>query len=44
MKIKFLDSAEEDLIEGYHFYEQKTEGPGNYFLDSIFTDIESLHI
>ena len=44
MKIRFLDSAEEDLIEGYHFYERKAEGLGNYFLDSLFSDIESLLI
>ena len=44
MKIKLLDSAEDDLVEGYHFYERKAEGLGNYFLDSLFSDIASLHI
>ena len=36
MIIKLLDSAEDDLVEGYHFYERKAEGLGNYFLDSLF--------
>ena len=44
MIIKLLDSAEDDLVEGYHFYERKAEGLGNYFLDSLFSDIASLHI
>lgn len=44
MKIKILDSAEDDLIEGYRFYEPRTEGLGDYFLDSLFSDIQSLNI
>lgn len=44
MIIKLLDSAEDDLVEGYHFYERKAEGLGNYFLDSLYSDIASLHI
>ena len=44
MIIKLLDSAEDDLVEGYHFYERKSKGLGNYFLDSLFSDIASLHI
>lgn len=44
MKIKFLDSAHHDLIEGYWFYEKQEEGLGNYFLDTLFSDIDSLQI
>lgn len=44
MKIRLLDSAEEDLLNGYYFYEHKAEGLGEYFLDSLNSDIESLHI
>ena len=44
MKIEILDSAEEDLIDGFKFYENKSPGLGDYFLDSIFSDIESLRI
>lgn len=43
MKIKILDSAEEDLIEGFRFYESKAEGLGDYFLDSLYSDIQSLN-
>ncbi|HEX4140568.1 MAG TPA: type II toxin-antitoxin system RelE/ParE family toxin [Candidatus Methylacidiphilales bacterium] len=42
MKIEFLDEAEEDLIAGYHFYEKQGEGLGEYFLDSIYAEIQSL--
>jgi plasmid stabilization system protein ParE len=44
MKIKILDSAEEDLVEGFRFYESKAEGLGDYFLDSLYSDIQSLNI
>ena len=44
MKIQILDFAEQDIIEGFHFYEKQSPGLGQYFLDSIFTDIESLHL
>ena len=42
MKIKILDLAEKDLIEGYRFYEAQQEGLGNYFLNNLYADIESL--
>ena len=44
MKIQILDVAERDLIEGYRFYEKQSPGLGQYFLDSIYTDIESLYL
>ncbi len=44
MKIKILDEAEKDIATAMFFYESQSEGLGNYFLDSIFSDIESLHI
>jgi len=44
MKIQLLDSAEQDLIEGYHFYESQSPGLGDYFLDSLFSDIDSLQL
>ncbi len=31
MKIKILSSASQDLIDGYHFYEQQANGVGSYF-------------
>ena len=44
MRIEILDSAEKDLIDGFRFYDRQSKGLGDYFLDSIFSDIESLHI
>ena len=44
MKIRILRSAEEDLLAGHAFYEQRGEGLGAYFLDSLFSDIDSLQL
>ena len=42
MKVKILKAANQDLMEGFHFYEKQAEGIGDYFLDSLFDDIDSL--
>ena len=42
MKIKILPQAEQDLIDGFHFYEMQQAGLGGYFLNTLFSDIESL--
>ena len=42
MRIDILDEAQEDLIEGFHFYEDREIGVGFYFLDCLFSDIDSL--
>lgn len=44
MKIRILDAASQDLIVGARFYEQQEAGLGEYFLDSLFADIDSLQI
>ena len=44
MRIEILNLALEDLIDGFTFYESQSKGLGDYFLDSIFSDIESLHL
>ena len=44
MRIELLDSAEKDLLDGFKFYEYQAKGLGDYFLDSLFSDIESLII
>ena len=44
MQIKILSSAESDLEEGYQFYESHLFGLGDYFLDSLYSDIGSLAI
>ena len=42
MKIEILPEANEDLIAGFKFYEKQSRGLGSYFLDSLFSDINSL--
>ena len=44
MKIRILASASRDLIDGYRFYERQAKGIGAYFLDSLYSDIDSLII
>ena len=44
MKIQILDEAQQDLAYGYQFYERQSDGLGDYFLDSLFADIDSLQI
>ena len=42
MKIRLLSSAMEDLYEGRLFYEKQGEGLGEYFFNSLFSDVDSL--
>jgi plasmid stabilization system protein ParE len=42
MNLRILDSARKDLAEGRDFYERQGEGLGRCFLDSLFSDIDSL--
>ena len=42
MNIKILPSAINDLADGWRFYGQQNPGLGNYFGDSLFSDIDSL--
>ena len=42
MKIEILDEAQEDLVGGFRFYEAREVGLGSYFLDCLFSDIDSL--
>ena len=42
MKIRILSAAENDIEEGYHFYESQDPGLGPYFLDTLYSDIDSL--
>jgi len=44
LNIKILDAAELDIKNGIAFYESQDQGLGDYFLDSILSDIESLYI
>jgi len=40
MKIEILDAAENDSANGICFYESQSVNLGNYFLDSILSDID----
>ena len=42
MRIRILSSAMDDLHTGRLFYERQGEGLGEYFFDSLFSDIDSL--
>jgi len=42
MKIRILSSAFNDLAQGRDFYARQGEGLDSYFLDSLFSDIDSL--
>jgi plasmid stabilization system protein ParE len=42
MNINILASAIDDLYNGRLFYEKQSEGLGEYFFDSLFSDIDSL--
>ncbi|WP_462324961.1 hypothetical protein [Desulfoplanes sp.] len=42
MKIKLLAEAEQDLRDGFQFYQSQQEGLGHYFLNALTADIDSL--
>ncbi len=42
MKIRILSLAIQDIESGRRFYEQQQNSLGVYFLDSLFSDIDSL--
>jgi plasmid stabilization system protein ParE len=42
MTIRILESAREDLYQGYLFYEDQQPGVGVYFLDTLVAEIDSL--
>jgi len=44
MKLRILPSASQDLMDGFSFYEAQGESLGSYFLESLFSDIDSLKL
>jgi plasmid stabilization system protein ParE len=42
MKVRILRPALEDLADGRRFYEMQGEGLGEYFFNSLFSEIDSL--
>jgi hypothetical protein len=41
MKIRILTAASRDLVKGKKFYELQEEGVGSYFLDTLYSGINS---
>jgi plasmid stabilization system protein ParE len=44
MKIIGRPAARDDLSDGFDFYERQSEGLGNYFVESLLSDIDSLRL
>ncbi len=42
MKVRILGTAVEDLASAREFYDSQEIGIGDYFVDSLFSDIDSL--
>jgi len=42
--MKILSSATTDLAKARNFYEKQGEGLGNYFFDSLFSNIDSFFL
>ena len=44
MKVNILPTALEDLDRGRRFYARQRRSLGDYFLDALFSDIDSLEL
>jgi plasmid stabilization system protein ParE len=44
VKVKILPTALEDLDRGRRFYTRQGSSLGDYFLDALFSDIDSLEL
>lgn len=44
MRVEILDSAHEDMANGYAFYEHQAAGLGAYFSDTLYSEMESLQL
>lgn len=44
MRLRILSLAEADLLDGFRFYERQGAGIGSYFLEALYSDIESLRL
>jgi hypothetical protein len=42
MRIEIRSEAENDLVAGAKFYKRRCVGLGEYFLDSLYSDIDPL--
>ncbi len=44
MEIRVLESAKDDIREGWKFYERNREGLGDYFLASVEMEVKALRL
>jgi len=44
MRVEILESAHEDLMDGFWFYEDQEAGLGDYFMDSMYAELGSLQL
>jgi hypothetical protein len=44
MNVSILPAAMDDLAEGFLFYEKQEAGLGDYFLNSLLADVDSLKL
>lgn len=44
MRIDLDPAVLDDLVDGHRFYERQSPGLGEYFLDSLFSDLDSLQL
>jgi len=44
VRIRIFDTAKLDLTDGFEFYEVQASGVGQYFLDALYSDIDSLRL
>jgi len=42
VKVRILQEALDDLRQGFRFYEGQEAGLGSYFLEQLFSDIDTL--
>ena len=42
--VRILPAARRDLVRGYRFYEKQAKGIGRYFLDTLYSEIDSISI
>jgi hypothetical protein len=42
VKVEILESARRDLVDGFYFYEKQADGIGSYFLESMYSNVDSL--
>ncbi|MFZ4767989.1 MAG: type II toxin-antitoxin system RelE/ParE family toxin [Roseimicrobium sp.] len=42
LRVVITDPAMDDLVDGHAFYEEREPGAGDYFLNSVYRDIDTL--